>query len=241
MSITSYIALSSQMALQRQMDVVANNVANASTPAYKGERVLFTEYLTRADATTRYSFVEDRGTARDTKQGPIARTGNPLDVALQGDGYLAVQTPLGTRYTRAGRFQLDPTGQIVTADGYPVLGDGNQPLAIPTDAGDVTIDADGTVRTQQQGAAGKFQVVRFDNDQDLKPAANGLYVTTAIGQPAPDTKVLQGMVEDSNVQPIVEITRMMAVSRTFAAAKEMADGEDDRLKNAIDRLGRVAN
>jgi flagellar basal-body rod protein FlgF len=240
MSITSYIALSSQMALQRQMDVVANNVANASTPAYKGERVMFAEYLIRADATHRFSFVEDRGTVRDTKPGPITRTGNPLDVALQGDGYLAVQTPLGTRYTRAGRFQLDPGGQIVTPEGYPVLGEGDQPLAIPPDAGEVTINADGTVRTQQQGEAGKFQIVRFDRDQDLKPAANGLYVTSATGQPATDTKVLQGMVEEANVQPIVEITRMMSVARTFAAAKEMLDGEHDRLKNAIDRLGRVA-
>ena len=109
MEAASYVALSSQMALTRQLDVVANNLANASTPAFKGERMIFAEFVTQKQtaASGGTSFVQDFGTARDASQGPLAQTGNPLDLALQGDGYFKVQTPLGLRYTRNGRFQLD--------------------------------------------------------------------------------------------------------------------------------------
>src|SRR6185437_11408288 len=116
----TYVALSSQMALQRQMDVVANNLANASTPAFKGEEMLFSQYLVQPRGGSPLAFVEDSGTVRDLRQGPIAKTGNPLDLAIAGQGYFAVQTPLGARYTRNGHFQLDSQGQIVTSQGYPV-------------------------------------------------------------------------------------------------------------------------
>src|SRR5262249_30237242 len=129
METASYVALSSQMALTRQLDIVANNLANASTPAFKAERVLFAEFVTQAGGP---SSVQDFGTPRDTKQGALSRTGNPLDVALQGSGYFALQTPLGVRYTRNGRFQLDPNGQVVNAQGYALL-DGTSPLTLPTD------------------------------------------------------------------------------------------------------------
>src|SRR5258708_18402318 len=100
MQAATYIALSSQMALHRQLDVVANNIANGSTPAFKAERVLFAEFLDKGAPGKPLSFVQDFGTARDNRQGAIARTGNPLDLALQADGYLKVDSPLGTRYTR---------------------------------------------------------------------------------------------------------------------------------------------
>lgn len=237
MNTPSYVALSSQMALQRQMDVLSNNVANASTPAFRGERLVFAEYLARASGNA--SMVQDFGVARDTRQGPLSRTGNSLDLALKGDGYFVVDTPTGPRETRNGRFQLDPQGQLVNAQGYTVLGEGGQPITVPTDATDVTISSSGTITTSA-GEAGKIQVVRFERESDLVPAGDGLYVTEAQPQPDADTTVLQGMVEESNVQPIVEMTRLMQVARNFALSKEMADGEHDRLKNAIDKLSRVA-
>jgi flagellar basal-body rod protein FlgF len=242
MSSTTYIALSSQMALRRQLDVVANNVANASTPAFKAERMIFAEYLggQGGDGGRRLSFVHDVGTERDTRQGALTQTGNPLDVAIQGDGYFTVQTPLGPRYTRNGRWQLDAQGQLVTPQGYALLGEGEQPIQIPQGAADLSIGRDGTINTSQ-GFAGKVGVVGFDKEQALRPAANGLYVTDAAPQPAsPDTAVVQGMIEESNVQPIVEITRMMSLSRNFGFAKEMLDGESERAKTAIDKLGKVA-
>jgi flagellar basal-body rod protein FlgF len=237
MNTPSYVALSSQMALQRQMDVLSNNIANSSTPAFRGERLVFAEYLARASGNA--SMVQDVGMARDTRQGPLTRTGNSLDLALKGEGYFVVDTPTGPRETRNGRFQLGPQGELVTSEGYTVHGESVQPVTLPADAADVTIGRDGTISTAQ-GEAGKIQVVRFEDDRALVPAANGLYVTDAQPQPAADTAVLQGMVEESNVQPIVEMTRLMQVARSFAFSKEMVDGEHDRLKNAIDKLSRVA-
>jgi flagellar basal-body rod protein FlgF len=241
MEAASYVALSSQMALTRQLDVVANNLANSSTPAYKAERVLFAEFVNRQapNSAARVSFVQDFGSARDTKQGSLSRTGNSLDLALQGDGYLKVQTPLGIRYTRNGRFQLDPTGQVVTAQGYPVLAEGDAPLTLPTDAKDITVTRDGTVSTAQ-GDAGHIAVVEFADERALSPVSGGLYVTEATPTKAKDAVVLQGMVEESNVQPILEMTRMMQISRNFGFAKDFGDGESDRARNAIDKLGKVA-
>jgi flagellar basal-body rod protein FlgF len=239
MQAAAYIALSSQMALHRQIDVVANNLANSSTPAFKAERMLFAEFLNRGSASQPVSFVQDLGTVRDTKQGPITRTGNSLDFALQGDGYLQVQTPLGTRYTRNGHFQLDGTGQVVTAQGYPVLDEGGQPLTVPTDATDITVTRDGTVTTAQ-GEAGRLGAVRFANERDLVPAAGGLYVTEAVPVPAPETVIQQGMIEESNVEPIIEMTRMMDIAHSFSFAKDLGDSESDRTRSAIDKLGKVA-
>jgi flagellar basal-body rod protein FlgF len=239
MQVAAYVALSSQMALQRQIDVVANNLANSSTPAFKANRMLFAEFLNSGSADRPVSFVQDRGTVRDTKQGPITRTGNPLDLALQGDGYLKVETPLGIRYTRNGRFQLDGTGQVVTSQGYPVLAEGDNPLTVPTDAQEITVTHDGTVSTSQ-GDAGRIAVVRFENERDLAPAAGGLYVTEAVPVPAPETTIQQGMIEESNVEPIVEMTRMMKISHNFGFAKDLGDGESDRMRSAIDRLGKVS-
>jgi flagellar basal-body rod protein FlgF len=232
MQSATYVALSSQMALRRQMDVVANNIANAATPSFKGEHMMFAEYLGKAQNGQRMSFVQDLGTYRETKQGALTRTGNPLDIALDGEGYLKVQTPLGIRYTRNGRLQLDAAGQAVTAQGYPVLAEGDTPLIVPTDARDITL-------TTEQGQAGKLAVVKFANENDLAPASAGLYVTQATPVPAPDTAVMQGMVEESNVQPIVEMTRMMTVAQNFASANNLLQAESDREKSAIDKLGRV--
>lgn len=239
MQLAAYVALSSQMALQRQIDVVSNNLANSSTPAFKTNRMLFGEFLNRGSADRPVSFVQDLGTVRDTKQGPITRTGNPLDFALQGDGYLKVETPLGTRYTRNGRFQLDGAGQVVTSQGYPVLAEGGNPLTVPTDAQDITVTRDGTVSTSQ-GEVGRIAVVRFENERDLAPAAGGLYVTEAQPVPAPETTIQQGMIEESNVEPIVEMTRMMNISHNFSFAKDFGDAESDRTRSAIDRLGKVS-
>src|SRR5205807_6647763 len=132
---------------------------------------------------------------------------------LQGNGYFALQTPLGVRYSRNGRFQLDPTGKVVNAQGYALL-DGTQPLTLPTDPKDLTITKEGAVTTSQ-GQAGQIQPVQFADERALTPVAGGLYVTDATPSPAKDTTVQQGMVEESNVESIVEMTRMLTISRNF--------------------------
>jgi flagellar basal-body rod protein FlgF len=228
----TYIALSSQMALQRQTDVLANNLANLSTPAFKGEEMLFSQYLIRPPGNGPLAFVQDAGTARNLQQGPITKTGNSLDVALQGNGYLAVQTPLGTRYTRNGHFQLDAQNQVVTGEGYPVLSDSDQPLQMPSNLRDIAIASDGTISVSQSGTSGnvrigKLQVVDFASPQAVTPAANGLYVTDQTPQPATAT-VQQGMIEESNVQPVVELTRLLGVQRAFGGINTFLGEESKR-------------
>jgi flagellar basal-body rod protein FlgF len=233
------IALSAQTALRRQMEVVANNVANSSTPAFKGQRMVFAQWLMKEPSADPVAFVQDWGTSRDVRQGGLTHTGNSLDLALQGSGYFSVETPQGVRFTRNGRLMLDAERQLVNSAGYPVLGEGDQPIAIPPEAAEITVAHDGTISTEA-GAVGRIQVARFERESDLLPASDGTYITNAPAQPAEGTKVLQGMIEESNVQPIVEITRMMEVSQRYNSAKEMLDGEHERLKLAIERLARVA-
>jgi flagellar basal-body rod protein FlgF len=233
------IALSGQMALMRQMDVIANNLANASTPAFKGEEMLFSQYMVAPPHSSPLAFVQDAGTVRNLSQGQLNKTDNPLDLAISGEGYFALQTPLGTRYTRNGHFQLDSQGEIVNDQGYPLLAVGGQPLVVPAGTHGLTIATDGTVSVGQQGVIGTVELVDFASPQMVTPAANGLWVTDQQPQPASAT-VQQGMLEESNVQPIVELTRLLSVSRQVGMVKNFLDEEDQRRSNAIDKLSSVS-
>jgi flagellar basal-body rod protein FlgF len=237
MNNTSYIALSNQMALQLQMDVLANNVANASTPSYKAQSLLFSEYLSPQPGQP-VSFVVTPGTVRDTRQGPLTQTGNPLDIALEGNGYFAVQTPAGVQYTRNGHLQLDAQGELVTSQGYQVLTAAGQPITLPANSGAPTIGADGSVSTRQ-GSVGQIGIVTFDQPQALAAAEGGLYVTDQAPQPATNTKMSQGMIEESNVQPIIAMTRLMSASRAFGAAQDLVNMQSNLELNAINQLGKV--
>jgi flagellar basal-body rod protein FlgF len=239
MESATYISLSAQTSLRRKMDVIANNIANASTPAYKTERMLFAEFLTPEQGGEPLSFVRDFATSHDTSQGPITQTSNQLDVALQGNGYLKVQTPGGVRYTRNGHFALDAQRQLTNAQGEPVLDQGDRPITIPDNVPEIVIGKDGTVTTSQ-GEAGQLGLVKFDSEKNLVPAGGGLFVTEDTPQTVDGSvQVLQGMIEGSNVQPVVEMTRLMAVSRDYTAAQNMLDGEHERMKAAIDALGKT--
>lgn len=236
---TSYIAMSRQASLRRSMDIVANNIANANTPAYKAERMVFQEYLAKPARGEQLSFVQDVGTARDLSSGPLSTTGNDFDVALSDEGYFVVDTPLGDRYTRHGRFQLDAAGQLVTGTGYPVQGQAG-PINIPTNSGRISIAGDGTV-SNDTGVLGKIRVVTFDDEQKLRKAANGLF--SAAPDMTPDAvqqpKMVQGMIEESNVQAVLELTRMMDINRTHESVTKFIQREDDRMKDMIDKLGRA--
>jgi flagellar basal-body rod protein FlgF len=241
----TYIALSGQMALLRQMDVVANNLANLSTPAFKGEEMLFSQYLARTPDGSTLAYVEDAGTMRDLRQGALSKTGNPLDFAIEGSGYFTVQTPLGQRYTRNGHFQLDSQGELITSQGYQVLSATGQPIVLPANVRDITVAPDGTISVSQAGSTlqpvlGQLQVVDFASPQAVTPAANGLWVTDQTPQPSATATVQQGMSEESNVQPVVELTRMLSVSRTTGMFKAFLDQEDQRRGNAIDKLSKTS-
>ncbi|MFC6856292.1 flagellar basal-body rod protein FlgF [Marivibrio halodurans] len=232
-----YIGLSRQTALRREMDVIANNIANANTPAFKAEKMIFQEFLSKPGDRERISLVQDFGQARDLSEGPAEPTGNPLDVAIHGDGYFTVDTPLGERYTRHGRFQLDATGQLVTSAGHAVQGQAG-PINIPTDGGPISIAADGTV-SNDNGVLGVLQLVTFDDQQALKRAANGLYSAEDQNpQPVDNPTMSQGMIEGSNVESIVEMTRMMTVSRKYQSLGRFLEKEDERLTQMITTLGK---
>ena len=234
-----YIGLSRQIALERQMEMVANNVANMNTPGYKANKPLFEQYLIDSDfSKEEMSMVYDYGQYQVEMQGAFKATGNELDVALDGPGYFMVETPEGTKYTRAGNFTLNAEGEIVTAAGNRVLDAGEKPITIPQGARDIKITQDGQV-TSTAGNAGQLGVMEFENMQELRPTGDGYYMTEAEGVAMEATTVRQGMVEQSNVQSILEMTNMIDVSRTYQSINKMMQSEHDRQRSVIQKLTEV--
>ncbi|ANC91739.1 flagellar basal-body rod protein FlgF [Azospirillum humicireducens] len=233
-----YVALSHQMALRRQLDVTSNNIANVNTTGYKNQRMLFTEFLEKPGLHEKVSFVQDRAVVRDLSNGAMTQTGNPLDLALTGQGYFTVDTASGPRYTRAGNFHLNDQRQLVDAGGLPVLANNGQPITIPAGTSDVKVSGDGTVATEL-GPVGKLNIVTFKNEQLMTEVGNGLYVTDEQPEPAPaETKVAQGLLEGSNVKPVVEMTQMIELQRQYMSAQRMMDNEHERIRTMLQRLGR---
>ncbi|MGE4351066.1 MAG: flagellar basal-body rod protein FlgF [Bdellovibrionales bacterium] len=237
------ILTSYQDSLMRAMDITANNIANVNTTGYKRESVAFDTYLVRPEPTATYQFGIEHGTYRDSAQGPTLMTGNPLDVAIQGSGYLAVQTPNGIRYTRTGALQLNSEGEIVTAAGNQVLGDGQQPISLPSDAEEIVIATDGTISAKTGANAttiqvGKLTLVKFANEQALSPIGNNLYASNESPEIETESKIVQGAIEQSNVQSVTEMTRMIDVSRTYQQVVRLLELENQRQTTAIERLGK---
>ncbi len=240
---TLLVSLSQQVAAYRAMDVIANNLANVSTPAYKRESIQFREYVDQLPTTAgqagpqSISFVQDAGTVSDLTEGKLDHTGAPYDLAIDGKGYFQVQTANGTRYTRDGHFLLNSDGVLVTAAGDPVLGDGGPITVAPSD-GDIHIAEDGTV-SGKQGQLGKLSVVDFPDDQALVKDGANLYSTDQSATPATGAQILQGTIEASNVQPVIEISRMLEVMRAYQATTSLTKSQDDLKLQAIDKLGSV--
>lgn len=240
---TAFIALSRQDALQRQMSMIANNVANMNTTAFKGEKMMFVEHLVRSRGGERIlgeklAYVRDIATMRDVTEGPLVQTGNPLDVAIHGNGYFVLETEDGERYTRNGNFRLDEQGQLVTQHGHKVLSDGGQPFFFgPTDT-DITIARDGTVSTAN-GEVGKLRIAAFDNEQEVRLVAGGLLSSEAAPTNVERVDVVQGALEGSNVEPVVEMARMIEVQRAYEGVKNLIEREDDRIKRMVREMGQA--
>lgn len=235
-----YVGLSGQVALESKMAVIANNVANMATPGYKGQNAVFKEYISNQKRMKEdVSLVYDIGQYQMTDPGPIKVTGNSLDVALVGPGFFGIQTPEGTQYTRAGNFSLNALGQLVNARGAMVANEGGGTITIPTDAKYVSIGQNGAIFTDQ-GQVDKLMVSEFGNYQKLDPQGNGLYKTDEAPKPATETKVLQGKLEGSNVSPVVEMTRMIDVSREYQAVQNMMQNEHERMRTMIQRMSKTS-
>jgi flagellar basal-body rod protein FlgF len=249
---TLLVGLSRQMVLERQMDVVANNVANVNTTGYKADRSMFQEYLAsgaREDnfigPDRRVSYVQDRATFHDFSQGAAEETKNPLDVAIDGGGFLVVQTPAGERYTRDGALQINNQGQLVTAGGNPVLGNAGPIVFQPTDK-QVNIASDGNVTVLEgtnriDSVRGKLRVVSFAQAQNLQKEGSNLYSAGQGTAALPDTtsRLRQGFVEKSNVNSVLEMSRMIEVTRTYTQISNLLQQQSDLHKTAIDKLADV--
>ena len=231
------------MTLRRELDIVANNIANADTAGFKVESLMVATEPRRPAKDQQLPhlarFVLDNGVARDFTQGSLSRTDNPLDVAVDGDAFFTVRTANGERYTRDGRFRPDPQGRLVTAGGDVVLGDGGAEIVLRPDEPPPTIAADGTV-SQGELRIGRLALARFDSNAALSKEGDNLYMADGVTpQPAPDVRVHQGMVETSNAQPVLEIVKLIELSRSYERVSRIIDNAQDLSRRAVERLGRV--
>ncbi len=239
-----YVGLSRQITLRRELDIAANNLANVDTAGYKFETLMKKVDPARpartAGAPGPTKFVLGDALARDFGQGGLRQTGAPLDIAIEGDAFFSVNTPDGERYTRDGRFRLDDQGRLVTDAGYAVAGDGGGEILIDAEKGPVLVAQDGTM---SQGAerVGKLSVVRFDNRSVLEKTGDNYLRNTANipPAPAPDALVRQGMLENSNVKAVVEVTRLVEISRAYEQIARMMDAEAELSRRSIERMGRI--
>ena len=235
------LGLQTQRVLQRRMDVAANNLANVSTSGFKADALVLEE----ADETQAHAeedprqirFVRDIGIIHQMDQGPIAMTGNPLDVALEGDGFIMVQGPNGPQFTRDGAFTLTGEGRLVTSDGRAVLSSGGAPIVLDPQGDTPSIGRDGAIRVAGV-EAGRIGVVSFAAPGALSKVGDNLWDAQGQAPGEFEGVVVQGALEGSNVRPVVELTRLIEISRAYQNAAKIVSCADDLRQRAIERLGR---
>lgn len=242
---TTYVALSLARAMQRDLDVTANNIANANTAGFKAERIIFSSYLHPDDGQevgSGTNFVVDQGSYLDETQGAMTRTDNPLDVAVKGDAFLSYRTPEGiTAYGRDGQLTLDRDGFLVTLSGARVLDEGGGEINIPPGAGAIKIGYDGTIASDETGVIGKIGMYDLPDVQSYIRLGNSMITPPdgreSMARPAEGSELQQGSIELSNVAPINEVTRLMMIQKAYDRAVRMMTNEDDLRKDFLRRLG----
>ncbi|MGR3379374.1 flagellar basal-body rod protein FlgF [Salipiger abyssi] len=246
---STYVALSQLTALERQLDVTANNIANANSNGFKAARVLFESYLQQDDASASgegTNYLIDRGSYLDDAPGALVQTGNALDMALTGQGWFAYELADGrTAYGRDGSFVLDAQGRMVTASGAQVLDAGGAPLNIPPEfASTVSISADGVIFSTEGGVLGQVGVFTLPDRQSLSRTGGGMFLPEdGNAQLVPDdtgTQILQGAVESSNVQAVSEVTRLIDIQQAYQHALNLVSSEDDLKKEMLSRIGQTS-
>jgi len=247
------VGLSRQVALSHELDIIANNIANINTTGFKADNASFSEFLTpRASdgdfsgSDKHVSFVQDRASWIDLAPGAIERTGDPLNVAIDGPGYLVEQTANGTRYTRNGALSLNGTGQLVTSDGNPVLG-ASGPITLQQGDHDVSISPSGII-TVREGTStadsprGKLQLVSFNQPSQLQKDGGSTFMApngvTANPVPA-NTHLLQGAIEKSNVNAVGEMARMIEITRNYSDIAALLQQQSDQRRNALQQLSQT--
>lgn len=240
-----YVGLSREMVLQRALTVAANNIANIDTAGFKVEQLM---QATQPGAPARDAglagpaqFVLDNGLARNFSQGDLRQTGAPLDLAIAGSGFFSVSTPQGPRYTRDGHLSTDAQNRLVTAQGYPVLDDAGGEIVLDPLLPTPTISRDGVV---SQGAlrVAKLGVVDFPSESVLSKQGDNLYANTSNAQPTPadNAQLHQGMIEGSNVKPVLEVTNLIQIQRAYEQVSQMISSINDLSEQTVNRLGKVS-
>ena len=230
------VVLARQMSVKDEMSVIANNISNMSTGGYKAERLLFKRYVAQSARGDTINFPQNKGLHRDDRNGPITRTSNQLDIALKGHGFLTVETPRGIAYTRNGHLGLNSRGELVTSAGHRVLDRGQAPIVFDETVQNITIGKDGTI-SADGNEIGQINVVKFEAPETLKRNGGSLFSTGSAPVPTAETEVVQGHVEGSNVQPVLEMTRFMSAARFYQTVNKVIEREDERLRRAIEKLG----
>lgn len=240
MQLASLIAASRLIVEQDAVAVIANNIANADTPAYQSEHTQFSDWLAPPSAPAAeasIAFVADGGTWRDSTRGAFRETGNPFDLAIGAkDAWFTVRTPQGVKLTRAGSFSLSANGQIVDQNGDPLLDTNGQPIALSPGDTDISIAGDGTVTSLQNGVIGQIGLVRPTNPKLMTATGATLFTANGPTLPVANPQLIQGTVEDSNVAPIREITHMIEGEREFGFLVQFLQAESDRQQNAIAKI-----
>ncbi|MDE0852111.1 flagellar hook-basal body complex protein [Yoonia sp.] len=234
----SYASLTRQTGLANEMRVVANNIANASTNGFRAEGVIFSEYV-KVIGNGHNSLSMASASVRQTvdAQGALKQTNATFDLAIEGDGFFLIQTPDGERLTRAGHFTPNQNGDLVNGDGYPVLDAGGAPVFVPTGAGPISIGADGVISAAGQ-LVGQVGVVIPSNPQGLVREGGTRFAAPDGFDPVQNARVVQGSLEGSNVNPILEIARMIEVQRAYELGQSFLDKEDERIRAVLQAIGR---
>ncbi|BDA85953.1 flagellar basal-body rod protein FlgF [Aureimonas sp. SA4125] len=232
------VALSAQIAMERRLDTIADNIANSRTAGFRATEVKFESYLSKA-AQEPVAFSSEGTDFISTRTGEMTQTGNPLDVAVNGNAFMAVQGPAGPIYTRDGRMTLNDAGELLSLTGNPMLDVGGAPIQLNPAGGNVSIGRDGMISQGgvQIAAIGLFEMPAGAN---LSRAGNSGVVPDRPAQPVVDfgtVNILQGFVEGSNVNPVLEMTRMIAVQRQFESAARFIETSEQSLDKAVQMLG----
>lgn len=233
-----YVSLSGLMATDRRLTTVANNIANAATPGFRAEEVRFEEVMAKAGSNS-VSFSSAGETFISTKAGPVNRTDNSLDFAIAGEAWFSVQTPSGVAYTRDGRFEMTPEGALRTVVGHAVLDAAGAPLAVAPDGGPITVGRDGSI-TQNNVPVGAFALFMLPPDAKLTRAGSSGVQSDKPAIPVIDftvTGVLQGFSEGSNVNPTLELTKLISLQRNFESSMSGTREVEETLMSAIRSLG----
>ncbi len=233
-----YVALSGQVALQKRLDTVAHNIANVNTAGFRADEVSFSTVLSRAGPTP-VAFASSGENYISRATGEVARTGDPLDLAVRGEGFFALKTPDGVAYTRDGRLHMDASGALMSVNNYPILDAGGASILLDPSAGTPTVASDGMIlqNGRQVGAVGLFQL---PSNATLSRYDNSAVRSDMAAAPVLDFNnngVLQGMVEGSNVNPVLELTRMIDIQHNFESANNAIQSSESSLQDAIKTLG----